>query len=220
MSSKFTSTKPFIVMMYGYPGSGKTAFARQLAEEIGAVQVQQDRIRHELFGERAEDAINNSGLTKVAHYMAREFLKSGVPVIYDSDVLRASDRRAIREMAFETKTAAILVWLQIDPETAYIRTQRRDRRKTDDKYSKEYTEDSFRAVISTMQNPGHEEYVVISGKHTFQTQRGNFMKKLYDMGLVDPEISSSKVVKPELVNLIPQRNIVRGPNPPRNISIR
>ena len=34
---KITIAKPFILMMYGFPGVGKSAFAKQLAEELGVI---------------------------------------------------------------------------------------------------------------------------------------------------------------------------------------
>jgi hypothetical protein len=68
-----------------------------------------------------------------------------------------------------------------------------------------------------MQNPQNEEYIVVSGKHTFDTQLSAFIKRLRELGLVPPvgEINT-RVVKPGLVNLVPtagrvdlsRRNIV------------
>jgi hypothetical protein len=72
-----------------------------------------------------------------------------------------------------------------------------------------------------MQNPKNEEYIVVSGKHTFNTQRSAVVKKLYEIGAIAIEEANSGVVKPGLVNLIP--NQLRGgrvDNSRRNILIR
>lgn len=212
--SNFTTTKPFIVMTYGFPGSGKTAFARQLAEELGIIHVQEDKVRADLFGDQADD----HSVRKIMNYMAHEFLSNNVSVVYDTDVLRTSERKIVRDLAHSAKAAPLLVWLQVDPETSFIRTQKRDRRKSDDKFAKEYTEDSFRTILSGMQNPTREDYIVISGKHTFHSQRAAVTKKLYDLGVITPDVIRQNVAKPELMNYVPQQN--RGEVPRRNISIR
>jgi predicted kinase len=46
---KLPTTKPVMIMLYGIPGSGKTHFADELAQCMGAAHVQGDRIRSELF---------------------------------------------------------------------------------------------------------------------------------------------------------------------------
>jgi hypothetical protein len=72
-----------------------------------------------------------------------------------------------------------------------------------------------------MQNPTNiEDFIVISGKHTYQTQRNAIFKKLYDQGLLTSGSASSKIVKPELVNLIPNPMAGRVDQTRRNIVIR
>lgn len=204
-------------MMYGYPGAGKTSFARQLCDELGLVHLQEDKIRHELFGGNASD----KAVRKVMNYMTRELLKAGVSIAYDAEVLRSGDRKAVRELSFDTKAASLLVWLQVDPETTFMRTAKRDRRKADDKYADEYTEEEYRQILAYMQNPNNEDYIVVSGKHTFHSQRASVIKKLYDLGIITPEVASSNVVKPELMNFVPKQVIQkRSGIVQRNISIR
>ena len=154
------------------------------------------------------------------HYVTKEFLRAGVPVVFDADVLKLQQRREVRELAKQIKAGSVLVWLQVDPETAFARTQSRDRRKSEDKYAKTYDVNSFQNVLGKMQNPSHEDYVVISGKHTFHTQKNAVMKKLYELGIITPEEATHGMVKPELVNIVPQTLGGRGEVPRRNISIR
>jgi predicted kinase len=219
MSVKNTLTKPFIIMLFGFPGSGKTGFAKQFAENLGIAHLQEDRIASELFGERQPG--DDPALKRMMHYVTKEFLRAGVPVVYDADVPRLQDRRELREIAKQHKAGAVLVWLQVDAETAFARTQGRDRRKAEDKYAKAYTPTVFQSVLGAMQNPSHEDYVVISGKHTFHTQRNAVMKKLYEQGIVTPEEATQGMVKPELVNIVPQLSLGGSQEiPRRNISIR
>ncbi len=110
---------------------------------------------------------------------------------------------------------------KIDPETAYVRGTKRDRRKSEDQYAKDQTVASYEAVLHRMQNPENEDYVVISGKHTFHTQRAAVFKKFYELGIVTPAQLSQNIAKPALVNLIPQPQLGgRADLTRRNINIR
>jgi predicted kinase len=220
MSSKVTPSKPFVLMMYGFPGSGKTSFSRQMSEELGIIHLQEDKIRHDLFGNNDSPGAHKA-TRKVMDFMTRDYLKAGISLMYDAHVIRAIDRRKVREMAHEAKAVSLLIWLQVDPEATFERTQKRDRRKADDKYAQEYDEETYRYILGQMQNPNNEDYIVVSGKHTFSTQHSSVIKRLFDMRVLTAKDASANVVKPELMNLVPKSNIqMRGDIIHRNISIR
>ena len=207
--------------MYGYPGAGKTFLARQLIEDIQAAHVQSDRIRFELFEEPRYDRQENQIVSHLMEYMTEEFLNAGLSVLYDINAMRVSQRRELRDIARKHKAEVLLIWLQVDAESAYARVSKRDRRKTDDKYSGSVSRDSFNQLAGTMQNPTQtEDYMVISGKHTYHTQRNAVIKKLYDIGLISTNGAGSKMVKPQLVNLVPSPILGRVDPSRRNISIR
>ncbi len=212
--------KPFIVMMYGFPGAGKSALAKQMSDEFSMVHVQEDKILHELFGGKLSPQTLKAA-RKITNYLVKDYLKAGISVMYDASIHRENDRRKVREMAHAYKAKPLIVWLQVDPETAFERTQKRDKRTSENKYANEYSEDEYRDIISKMQNPVHEDYVVVSGKHTFNTQRSNIVKKLVDTGVLTMAEAQDKIIKPGLTNLIPKPSIqMRGDIVNRNISIR
>lgn len=218
-AAKIVPNKPFMILLYGFPGSGKTTFARQLATEISSAHLQKDRLSHELYGKNDETTEEPS--RNAMNYMSREFLRAGVSVIYDTDVHRLAERRKLRDEARKAKVTPVLIWLQIDPETAFLRGTKRDRRKTEDQFVKDYTQDDFEAVLGRMQNPENEDYIVISGKHTFHTQRAAVYKKFYELGILNPAQLSQNIAKPALVNLIPQQQMGgRADLTRRNINIR
>lgn len=207
-------------MLYGYPGSGKTHLAHELSQTLQAAHVHADRIRGELFTEPRYDKEENDIVDHLMLYMAEEFLQAGVSVIFDTSVDKMAQRRALRNMIRHTKAHVLMVWLQIDAESAYQRLGKRDRRKSDDKYARDYDRDRFDSVLANMQNPKEEDYIVISGKHTFNTQRSAIFKKLYELGLISTGTTTSNVVKPELVNLVPSPLAGRVDQTRRNITIR
>src|SRR4029079_6821551 len=118
---KVVPTKPLLILLYGYPGSGKTFFAWQLTDHIQAAHVHADRIRGELFEQPRYDKEENDVVTQLMDYMTGEFLNAGLSVIYDTNAMRAGQRRTLRDMARKAHAQPVLVWLQIDAESAFAR---------------------------------------------------------------------------------------------------
>jgi predicted kinase len=217
---KIVTNQPVLVMLYGYPGAGKTNFASHLAEALSAANLQTDRIRHELFENVTYNKEEDQIVNNLGQYMAEEFLKAGVSVVLDSDVSRLSQRRALRDVARKTHAKPVLIWLQIDIESAQQRLNSRDRRRSEDKYARPYDLSTYQQYVGRMQNPSNEDYIVISGKHTFNTQRGAVIKKMYEQGIISSDAATANVVKPGLVNLVPNPHAGRVDMTRRNIIIR
>ncbi len=217
--AKIYPTKPFLLLFYGYPGAGKTYFARQFCDNVQAAHLQADRIRGELFEEPRYDKQENAIVSQLMDYMTEEFLTAGVSVAYDANVFRTKQRRALYNMAHACRAQPLLVWFQMDQDTAFARNVKRDRRRADDKYAAAMDRTSFESVIAQMQNPANsEDYAVISGKHLFNMQQSAVISKLRTIGALSNGDSSSRVIKPGLVNLVPKNS--NRLDSRRNISIR
>lgn len=88
-----SNRKPYFVMMVGLPGSGKSTYTKQLAEETNAIICSSDSIREELCGyENSQD--NNDEVFKILHSRIKENLKNGKNVIYDATNINSKRRRA------------------------------------------------------------------------------------------------------------------------------
>lgn len=219
--AKITPAKPFLMTLYGFPGSGKTYFARQLSEKVQVAHIQADRIRAELFENPRYDKQENDVVMQLMDYMANEFLSAGLSVIYDVNLMRAGQRRLMRDMARKAKAQPMLVWLQIDADSAYNRGQKRDRRRIDDKYAAQLDRSSFDSIASHMQNPSsNEDYTVISGKHVFNTQFSAVARAMRSVGVISLDDSGTHLAKPGLVNLVPNPAAGRVDMTRRNIIIR
>lgn len=204
--AKIMPTKPFLVMLYGFPGAGKTYFARQFCENVQAAHLQADRIRNELFSEPKRDKRENEIVGQLMDYMAEEFLTAGVSVVYDVNAARGKQRFMLRDLAKRCRATPLVVWFQMDQDTAFSRSQKRDRRRADDKYASSLDRTSFESITEKMQNPAAtEEYAVVSGKHLFNTQLSAVVRKLRDIGALSTDDASTKTIKPGMVNLIPNQ---------------
>lgn len=203
--AKIVLNKPVLLCLYGFPGSGKSFVARNLSEHIKMAYLSSDRIRSELFAQPRYDKQENAVVAHLMSYMMEEFLSAGLSVIYDANAIKIAQRRKLRDLANKHKVAYILVWLQIDVESAFERTQWRDRRTIDDKFAAPQTRESFDHQLATMENPKDEHYLVISGKHAFSTQKSAIVNRLFQFGLIPSETVQSNITKPDLVNLVPNR---------------
>ena len=201
---KLIPEKPVLVMLYGFPGAGKTYFARQFGEDVQAAHLEQDRIRFELFEKPRYSKQEDFALNRIMEYMTGEFLNAGVSVIYDMNAIRVSQRRHLRELARKHKAQIISIWFQLDADTAFMRNFKRDRRRTDDRFAAGYDVEPFKEFASHMQQPEMgEDFLVVSGKHTYQTQRSSIIKRMSDLQIIRPSEAMHKMVKPDLVNLVP-----------------
>ena len=129
--AKIIPTRPFLLLLYGFPGAGKTYFARQFCDNVQAAHLQADRIRSELFEAPRYDKQENMVVTQLMDYMTEEFLSAGLSVVYDVNVGRAGQRRVLRDLARRCHANPMLVWFQMDSDGAFTRTIKRDRRRAD-----------------------------------------------------------------------------------------
>ncbi|MEI7683079.1 MAG: AAA family ATPase [Candidatus Saccharibacteria bacterium] len=215
---KLKTNKPVVILLYGFPGAGKTHFAVELSKAMNAAHIQGDRIRTELFETPLFNKQEDEIVSSIMEYMAEEFLNAGLSVIFDTNASRLVQRRALRSIANRIKGRSLIVWLQIDQESALARLDGRDRRRNDDKYARPYTKEEFKLYVGAMQNPKDEDYVVISGKHTFTMQQNAIVKKFYDLGVISTDTAANNVAKPGLVNLVPTAGRVDMQR--RNVTIR
>lgn len=213
MKFKNQPVSPSIILPFGYPGAGKTTFSAKLADDISYAHINADKIIHQALSGKQ---LSNKDILSLLIYMTQEFLKTGVGVVFDADLSKRSERRLLAELARRNKLKVLTVWLQIDPHTAEFRCRSRDKRTSEAKYAKKYTKESFKTAAAALQNPTDEEHVVVSGKHTFKTQQSAVNKKLFDMKLMKTEELHKRVVKPELMSLVPKPTLG---GEQRNISI-
>ena len=75
--------QPTMTMMVGLAASGKSTYAKKLANDTDAIILSSDAIRWELFGDET-DQEHNQQVFQELHERAKECLCDGRNVIYDA----------------------------------------------------------------------------------------------------------------------------------------
>jgi len=206
-------TRPAVIMLLGLPGSGKSYTSAHIADLLGMALVSEDKIRESLFEEITLRDEENMVVMQTMIMMTEEYLRLGLPVMFDTGLNKIVDRKTLREIARKHKADSLLIWLQIDQDTARLRTKVNKKQIP--------TEKSFDIMTQTFQTPHNEDYIVISGKHTFESQKPIIVRKLREQGLVSDETMKPHVTMPGMMNLAAQAKYQSGrvDYSRRNISI-
>lgn len=179
--------KPLIVVLLGLPGSGKTTFARQLAERIQGVTLSSDAMRLSIYktreaaqAARDEDRVlSNQYVFGALNYAARQALRAGHNVIFDAVVSHRSEREEKYEFAREFGAAAILVRIQVPREVSLRRMQERTPTEDQRQFHEEKAIGVFNYFAQELEEPTPDEPVVyIDGEAPFETQYQAFLEEV------------------------------------------
>lgn len=201
-------------MMLGLPGSGKSYTSAHIADLLGMALVSEDKIRESLFEEPSYSKDEEAVVMQMMIMMMEEYLNLGLPVMFDAGLNKAVERKNLREISRKHKADTLLIWLQVDQETARLRTKvNKKQNAVNDKI--------FDITLETFQAPQNEDYVVVSGKHTFESQKQMIIRKLREMSLITDDTLKPHVPMPGMMNLAAQakNHAGRVDYSRRNISI-
>lgn len=172
-------TPPLLIIVMGGPGSGKTFFARQFAEQFNIPRISEDVVRFELFEQPQFNQDEIEITSRIAHYALAQIMKTQQTVICEGTFLQLEQRKELYELAALCGYHTLTIWLQTDTTTAMNRVLRRDRRSPDSKFSFSMSEEAFTNVMNSLERPvAKEPILVISGKHTYRSQSLAVLKKI------------------------------------------
>lgn len=160
-----SSAKPHLIVMVGIPGSGKSYFAEHFAGTFKAPVISHDRITKELFGPTATDSKTTAVINKVAGYLLDEVLKTGRTVVFDGQTDLRTERANIAKKSRDAGYDPLFIWVQTESVTA----KKRATKRSPDKAA--ISSDDFDDKLRRFSAPHiSEKPVVISGKHTYNSQ--------------------------------------------------
>ena len=104
-----TPTSPFLLVLSGLPGTGKTHFARALASRGSFLVLESDRLRKALAPRPKYTPGESSRLFAACHRLVEEYLAEGQRVIFDSTNLTQAHRQPLYHITDRLKVTLILV---------------------------------------------------------------------------------------------------------------
>lgn len=116
---------PFLIVVSGLPGTGKSYFCRQLAQRLTAVILESDSLRKVLFRSPSYSAAESKRLFRAGHLLVEKLLGQGIPLILDATNLTEHYREHLYSVAERLGAKLILVRVEAPPELVYERLKER-----------------------------------------------------------------------------------------------
>ncbi len=163
-----------LFLMYGYPGSGKSTFSRQLSGVRDISRVSSDELRARMWSdvEAGRDPKSAPVIFGAVSYMAERLLEAGRSVLYDINCNK-HDQRMTAADAYKVRT--IVIWVQTSAQDARAREASR---LSDPNYTA-IPQQRYDELVHDMEDPGEDEIVIhIDGSVPFEAQLSAFDEQL------------------------------------------
>lgn len=178
-----TLSSPMIIEVVGLPGAGKSFFANQFANTFGAALVSQDKIRWTLFAHHTYSDNENAMVEQVADLMITELLRTKKTFVLDGGHNTVAARHALAVRARKNGYRVLTIVVQTDEPTSRRRATKRSDKKPGDQYKQSLSADQFDEAKKHYEEPAttQPDVVVISGKHTYNTQAKIVLRKMIEI---------------------------------------
>ncbi len=154
-------TQPRAILVFGAPGSGKTTFSERFAKKF-----------HAAFFDLGELERENKLDRKTVLFLLEQLAKTNVTLVIEGILDTERERTEVRNILRRAGYNPSLVWIQTDVNT--IRQRLRIKNRSATKAKQEYE-----TRIGRMEAPSEVEApIVLSGKHTFETQLRHVLTQL------------------------------------------
>lgn len=154
-------TKPRAILVFGAPCSGKTTFCEKFSHRFKAPYYNLASMREEAnFTE------------KQIHVVLEAISKTGQNIIVEGGIDTESERKAVRRLLKSCGYNPALVWIQTDINTIKSRLKLKFKSPTKAK-------DEYDSKVGLMEAPtDREKPIILSGKHTFETQLTHVLSQI------------------------------------------
>ncbi len=116
---------PFLIVLSGLPGVGKSTLARGLSRRLGATIVESDAVRLSLSPTPTFSAAESKRVFGLCHARAARLLGKGVPVILDATSLKNAHRLVPLRIAEQAGVPALIVAVETPTGVVRERLERR-----------------------------------------------------------------------------------------------
>lgn len=157
-------TKPRALLIFGAPCSGKTTFAEKFGKKFGLAYYDFDELSDQ-YGFSRQDIL----------VILEQILKTKQTIVLEGGLNTEKERIEMRNLLRNHGYEPSLIWIQTDVST--IRTRLKTKFKSVSK-AKEF----YEAAVENIEAPGeNEKAIILSGKHTFETQTRHVVTGLADL---------------------------------------
>ena len=164
-------SKPHLIILVGIPGAGKSFFAEHFAETFKSPLVSTEIIRNKLFSVPSYNADEDIIIDTVSDYLLDEVLKTNRTIVYRGKSASRANRAELVKKCRSAGYEPLIVWVQTDIATAKKRYVKAIKVET--------AAEKFETELKKFAPPhAIEGAVVISGKHTYDSQLKIVLKKL------------------------------------------
>ena len=108
---------PFLVMLSGLPGTGKSYFARELVKRVPFLVLESDRLRKALVPDPKYTPGEHSRVFVACHLLLEEFLGQGRRVLFDAANLTEKYRLPVYQMASRVSAPLVVIRFTAPEET-------------------------------------------------------------------------------------------------------
>ncbi|MCQ2571237.1 MAG: hypothetical protein MJ154_03250 [Candidatus Saccharibacteria bacterium] len=156
--------KPYAILVFGAPMSGKTTFANRFSKSINAPYLNLSQL------------VKDYQITRpLGIEIIKQVAKSHNTLIIEGMINTEADRDEIRTLLTKAGYMPIIIWVQTDMNA--IKQRMRQAYKTLAE-AKVALADSYKGIEAPSDK---EKTIVISGKHTYPTQCRNVINRLADL---------------------------------------
>ncbi len=181
-------SQPYLILMVGTPGAGKTFFAKQFSATFNAPFVNINKIRHDMFDHPDFSRDQEEKLEQFSHYLVEEIMRTKKTIIVEGKLDARIDRQEFVKLAEKNGYKTLIVWAQTVEAVAKNRAIKNLTKDKDFVLS----EDDYQKIVGKFTSPNAKENpVVISGKHTFATQAKTVLKRIADLRYANSKITRS-----------------------------
>ena len=158
--------KPRALLVFGAPCSGRTTFAMKFADKFSLAYYDLDDIKN-------EHNLSHKNFLYVLELIAR----TKQTIVIDGGLTTEKDRSEIRSVLFNAGYEPSLIWIQTDVATLRVRLKTKYR-------SLAKAKEAYEEAVNEIEAPSDLEHpIILSGKHTFETQAKHVITGLADLNL-------------------------------------
>ena len=160
--------KPRAILVFGAPCSGKTTFASNFAKKYSLAY-------YDLASIKEDNNLSHKKMMLILELIAR----TKQDLVLEGCLGTESMRSEIRSILYNAGYDPTLIWIQTDAST--IRNRMKFKYRSVAKAKEEYAQ-----AIDTLESPSDTEHpIILSGKHTFDTQNKHVISGLADFAIND-----------------------------------